>query len=37
MYRLTGQRFVPVFERSGRAPVRPSDDELTQFCFTERP
>ncbi len=37
MYRLTGQRFVPVFERSGRALVRPSDDELTQFCFTERP
>jgi glutaredoxin len=28
MYRLTHQRFVPVFEVSGRALVRPKDAEL---------
>jgi glutaredoxin len=33
MYQLTGQRFVPVFERNGRALVRPSDNELTQFLL----
>ncbi|HVF26862.1 MAG TPA: glutaredoxin family protein [Pyrinomonadaceae bacterium] len=33
MYQLTGQRFVPVFERNGRALVRPSDDELAQFLL----
>ncbi len=33
MYQLTGERLVPVFERNGRALVRPSDDELTQFLL----
>ncbi|HEV7859726.1 MAG TPA: glutaredoxin family protein [Pyrinomonadaceae bacterium] len=31
MYRLTGQRLVPVFERDGRALVRPGEDELRIF------
>jgi glutaredoxin len=30
MYKLTGQRFVPVFEKDGRALVRPADDELAK-------
>jgi len=33
MYQLTGQRFLPVFERNGRALVRPSDDELAEFLL----
>ncbi len=33
MYQLTGQRLVPVFERNGRALVRPSDDELARFLL----
>jgi glutaredoxin len=33
MYRLTRQNLVPVFERGGRALVRPSDDELGQFLL----
>jgi glutaredoxin len=28
MYKLTRQRFVPVFEANGRALVRPSNEEL---------
>ncbi|HEV2708264.1 MAG TPA: glutaredoxin family protein [Pyrinomonadaceae bacterium] len=31
MYRLTRQNLVPVFEREGRALVRPSEAELTEF------
>ena len=31
MYKLTGQRLVPVFELSGRAVVRPTDHELEEF------
>jgi glutaredoxin len=31
MYQLTRQRLVPVFEASGRALVRPSDEELAEF------
>jgi glutaredoxin len=31
MYRLTRQNLVPVFERDGRALVRPSDDELREL------
>jgi glutathione S-transferase len=33
MYRLTRQNLVPVFERDGRALVRPSDDELKKFLL----
>lgn len=33
MYRLTAQRFVPVFEKDGRALVRPSDAELAEFLL----
>ena len=33
MYRLTRQRFVPVFEAEGRALVRPSDDELSRWLL----
>ncbi|HMG73396.1 MAG TPA: glutaredoxin domain-containing protein [Pyrinomonadaceae bacterium] len=33
MYRLTRQRFVPVFETRGRAMVRPSDAELAEFLL----
>jgi glutaredoxin len=33
MHRLTRQRFVPVFEAGGRALVRPSDAELTDFLL----
>ena len=33
MYKLTHQRLVPVFETSGRALVRPSDEELTAFLL----
>lgn len=31
MYKLTGQRLVPVFEANGSALVRPTDEELTMF------
>jgi len=31
MYKLTRQNLVPVFEREGRALVRPSEDELRVF------
>ncbi len=33
MYRLTKQRFVPVFESAGRALVRPSEDELKELLL----
>ena len=33
MHRLTRQRLVPVFEASGRALVRPSDEELAEFLL----
>jgi glutaredoxin len=33
MYELTRQRFVPVFEAKGKALVRPSDEELTEFLL----
>ena len=33
MYRLTRQNLVPVFERGGRALVRPSDGELREFLL----
>ncbi|HEX8846608.1 MAG TPA: glutaredoxin family protein [Pyrinomonadaceae bacterium] len=33
MHRLTRQRLVPVFEVEGRALVRPTDKELTQFLL----
>jgi glutaredoxin len=33
MYRLTRQGLVPVFERGGRALVRPTEDELSQFLL----
>ena len=33
MYRLTRQNLVPVFERDGRALVRPSDAELRDFLL----
>lgn len=33
MYRLTRQNLVPVFERGGRALVRPSDAELREFLL----
>ena len=36
MYRLTRQNLVPVFEREGRALVRPSDAELRDFLLRER-
>lgn len=35
MYKLTRQRLVPVFAVSGRALVRPTDEELA--AFLERP
>ncbi|HLL77686.1 MAG TPA: glutaredoxin family protein [Pyrinomonadaceae bacterium] len=35
MYRLTRQNLVPVFERGGRALVRPSDAELKDFLISE--
>jgi arsenate reductase-like glutaredoxin family protein len=31
MYRLTRQNLVPVFARDGRALVRPTDEQLTDF------
>ncbi len=31
MHKLTGQRFVPVFEASGRALVRPTESELAEL------
>lgn len=31
MYKLTKQRFVPVFEFGGRALVRPTNDEISQL------
>jgi glutaredoxin len=33
MYELTRQRLVPVFEANGRALVRPTDAELTEFLL----
>ncbi len=33
MHRLTRQRFVPVFEMSGRALVRPTEIELAEFLL----
>jgi glutaredoxin len=33
MYRLTRQSLVPVFERHGRALVRPSNAELENFLL----
>ncbi len=33
MHRLTGQRFVPVFEMNGRALVRPTEMELTELLL----
>jgi glutaredoxin len=33
MHRLTRQRLVPVFEAQGRALVRPTDDELSDFLL----
>jgi arsenate reductase-like glutaredoxin family protein len=36
MYRLTRQNLVPVFERDGRALVRPSDAELKDFLLRDR-
>jgi len=36
MYRLTRQNLVPVFERDGRALVRPSDAELKDFLLGVR-
>jgi glutaredoxin len=33
MYKLTGQRLVPVFEANGRALVRPTDAELAEFLL----
>ena len=33
MYKLTRQRFVPVFEAAGRALVRPTDEELAEFLL----
>jgi glutaredoxin len=33
MYKLTGQRLVPVFEANGRALIRPTDTELAEFLL----
>jgi hypothetical protein len=33
MYKLTGQRLVPVFEANGRALVRPTDAQLAEFLL----
>jgi glutaredoxin 3 len=33
MHKLTGQRFVPVFEASGRALVRPTESELIELLL----
>jgi glutaredoxin len=33
MHRLTRQKLVPVFEAKGRALVRPTDDELSNFLL----
>jgi glutaredoxin len=33
MYKLTRQRYVPVFEFEGRALVRPSDEELRELLL----
>ena len=33
MYKLTRQNLVPVFEFEGRALVRPTDQELTEFLL----
>jgi arsenate reductase-like glutaredoxin family protein len=33
MYKLTRQGLVPVFEAQGRALVRPTDEELTNFLL----
>lgn len=36
MYRLTKQKLVPVFERDGRALVRPTANELIDFLLPRR-
>jgi glutaredoxin len=36
MYRLTRQHLVPVFARDGRALVRPTDEQLTEFLLNRR-
>jgi glutaredoxin len=33
MYKLTQQRFVPVFAANGRALVRPTGEELAEFLL----
>jgi hypothetical protein len=33
MYKLTRQRYVPVFARGEQALVRPTDEELTAFLL----
>lgn len=33
MYKLTKQRYVPVFEFEGRAMVRPREEELAEFLL----
>lgn len=33
MYKLTRQRFVPVFQAKGRALVRPTDNELANLLL----
>ena len=33
MYKLTCQRYVPVFEAKGRALVRPSEEELARLLL----
>jgi hypothetical protein len=35
MYKLTRQRFVPVFEANGRALVRPADEVLAEFLLNQ--
>ena len=35
MYKLTRQRFVPVFEANGRAMVRPTHEELAEFLLNQ--
>ncbi len=35
MYKLTGQRFVPVFEFGGRALVRPGEAELEESLLSD--
>ena len=33
MYKLTRQRFVPMFEAEGRSLVRPTDEELAELLL----